>query len=207
MRLRTDEKIIDEDCLVILDAIFVYVARKSILGIRKSENKDAALFSKYFDELVLATNKREKMLEICSNQTFSMRLPNDKEVHQFLLSEKSNFYNFESGKFLFSLIEESLTKNRPALNDKQLQVEHIMPQTLNDTWKNELGENYQEIHDNYLNNIGNLTLIRHNQELSNHSFRGKKRFMKIMRECKLPKIKSLTSKIGVRNKLKTVQSI
>ena len=55
-----------------------------------------------------------------------------------------------------------------------LSVEHIMPQTLSETWKNELGENYKAIHDNYLNNIGNLTLIRHNPELSNHSFRGKK---------------------------------
>ncbi len=114
------------------------------------------------------------MLEICSNQTFSMRLPNDNEIKEFLLSEKSNFYNFEGGKFLFSLIEESLTKNRPVLNDKHLQVEHIMPQTLNETWRNELGADYKAIHDNYLNNIGNLTLIRHNQELSNHSFRDKK---------------------------------
>jgi len=174
LHLRTEQKFTDDDCLAILDAIFVYVARKSILGIRKSENKDAALFAKYFDELVSATNKREAMLDICANQTFAMRLPNDIEIQNFLLSEKSNFYNFESGRFLFSLIEESLTKNRPALTDKILQVEHIMPQTLNDTWKIELGANHKVIHDNYLNNIGNLTLIRHNQELSNHSFRGKK---------------------------------
>jgi uncharacterized protein with ParB-like and HNH nuclease domain len=174
LHLRTEQKINDDDCWAILDAIFVYVARKSILGIRKSENKDAALFAKYFDELVAATNKRDAMLAICANQTFAMRLPNDNEIRNFLLSEKSNFYNFESGRFLLSLIEESLTKNRPTLTEKILQVEHIMPQTLNDTWKSELGANHKVIYDNYLNNIGNLTLIRHNQELSNHSFRGKK---------------------------------
>ncbi len=174
LHLRAEQKITDDDYLMILDAIFVYVARKSILGIRKSENKDAVLFARYFDELVLATNKRDAMLEICANQTFAMRLPNDNEIKNFLSSEKSNFYNFESGRFLLSLIEESLTKNRPALTDKILQVEHIMPQTLNETWKNGLGANYKAIHENYLNNIGNLTLIRHNQELSNHSFRDKK---------------------------------
>jgi uncharacterized protein with ParB-like and HNH nuclease domain len=174
LHLITDKKINDDDCLAILDAIFVYVARKSLLGIRKSENKDAALFSKYFEQLVKANNKRNAMLEICANQTFSMRLPNDNEIQDFLLSEKSNFYNFESGRFLFSLIEEGLTKNRPSLTDKFLQVEHIMPQTLNETWKKELGENYLAFYDNYLNNIGNLTLIRHNQELSNHSFIQKK---------------------------------
>jgi uncharacterized protein with ParB-like and HNH nuclease domain len=174
LHLRTEQKITDDDCLAILDAIFAYITRKSILGIRKSENKDAALFAKYFDELISASNKREVMLDICANQTFAMRLPNDNEIYNFLLSEKSNFYNFESGRFLFCLIEESLTKNRPTLTDKILQVEHIMPQTLNHTWKNELGTNHKAIHDNYLNNIGNLTLIRHNHELSNHSFRGKK---------------------------------
>lgn len=174
LHLRTEQKITDEDCLAILDAIFVYVARKSILGNRKSENKDVALFSKYLDELVVATDKREMMLEICANQIFAMRLPNDNEIQDSLLSEKSNFYNFESGKFLLCLIEESLTKSRPVLNDNNLQVEHIMPQTLNETWKSELGDNYKTIHDNHLNNIGNLTLIRHNSELSNHSFKRKK---------------------------------
>jgi uncharacterized protein with ParB-like and HNH nuclease domain len=174
LHLRSEQKITDDDCLAILDAIFVYVARKSIIGIRKSENKDAVLFAKHFDELVSANNKRNAMLEICANQIFAMRLPNDNEIVDFLLNEKSNFYNFESGKFLLSLIEESLTKNRPSLTDNLLQVEHILPQTLNDSWRQELGANHKVIHDNYLNNIGNLTLIRHNQELSNHSFRKKK---------------------------------
>jgi uncharacterized protein with ParB-like and HNH nuclease domain len=174
LHLKTDQRISGGACLEILDAIFIYVARKSVLGIRKSENKDAALFAKYFDDIVSASNKKAKMLEICASQAFSMRLPNDAEVKNYLVSDKSNFYNFDSGKFLFSLIEESLTKNRPSLADKILQVEHIMPQTLNDIWKNELGVNYKMIHDNYLNNIGNLTLIRHNQELSNLSFSDKK---------------------------------
>ena len=49
-----------------------------------------------------------------------------------------------------------------------------MPQTLNDTWKADLGSRYQEIHDNYLNNIGNLTLIKHNSELGNRPFAEKK---------------------------------
>ena len=49
-----------------------------------------------------------------------------------------------------------------------------MPQTLNDNWKNMLGIDYQRIYDAYLNNIGNLTLIRHNQELGNSPFVNKK---------------------------------
>jgi len=174
LHLRTEEKLNDNDTLAILDAIFIYIFRRRILRLTQGENKNAPRLVKYFDELIEAADKKAKMLEILSNQQYALRLPNDNEIKNYLSSPESNLYNLKSSKFLQSLIEEKLTKNRPALNDKFLQVEHIMPQTLNETWKNELGENYQEIHDNYLNNIGNLTLIRHNPELSNHPFKKKK---------------------------------
>ncbi len=174
LHLRTGKKLDDNDTLAILDAIFIYIARRRILRVTQGENKNAPLLVKYFDNLIEAKDKKAKMLEILSNQQYALRLPNDNDIITYLSSPESNFYNLRSSKFFQSLIEEKLTRNRPALNDKLLQVEHIMPQTLNETWESELGENYQKIHDNYLNNIGNLTLIRHNQELSNHSFIGKK---------------------------------
>ena len=49
-----------------------------------------------------------------------------------------------------------------------------MPQTLNQAWKDELGPDYETVHQEYVNTIGNLTLIRHNQELGNKSFSLKK---------------------------------
>lgn len=174
LHLRTEEKIDDNGCLAILDAIFIYIFRRRILRITQGENKNAPSLVEYFDDLISAENKKEKMLELLSNQQYALRLPNDNDISTYLLSIDSNFYNLRSGKFLQSLIEEYLTRSRPNLNDKRLQVEHIMPQTLNDEWKNELGGNYQQIHDEYINNIGNLTLIRHNQELGNNSFSDKK---------------------------------
>ena len=174
LHLRTEEKIDDTGCLAILDAIFIYIFRRRILRITQGENKNAPLLVGYFDDLISAENKKEKMLELLSNQQYALRLPNDNDISTYLLSTESNFYNLRSGKFLQSLIEEYLTRSRPNLNDKRLQVEHIMPQTLNDEWKSEIGENYQQIHDDYINNIGNLTLIRHNQELGNSSFSDKK---------------------------------
>lgn len=174
LHLRSEEKLNDDEVLSILNSVFIYIARRRILRLTQGENKNAPTLVKHFDMLIEANDKEAAMLEILSNQQYALRLPNDNDLTSSLSSTESNFYNLRSSKFLQSLIEEKLTRNRPSLNDKLLQIEHIMPQTLNDTWRNELGENYQEIHDNYLNNIGNLTLIRHNQELSNHSFRGKK---------------------------------
>ncbi|GAA8658792.1 hypothetical protein HpBT335_08260 [Helicobacter pylori] len=48
-----------------------------------------------------------------------------------------------------------------------------MPQTLTEEWERDLGENFQEIHDKYLNTIGNLTLTGYNPEYSNKSFKEK----------------------------------
>lgn len=55
-------------------------------------------------------------------------------------------------------------------NKKQYQIEHIMPQKLSPEWIKDLGDNYKKIHENWLNNIGNLTLTGYNPELSNKSF-------------------------------------
>ena len=173
LQLRTDNELTSDDCLSILEAIFIYITRRRILRLTQAENKNAPLLVKYFDELINHSNKKDKMLNILGGQPYALRLPNDNEIQSYLTSMDSNFYNLRICKFLFSLIEEKITKSRPK-NDNFLQVEHIMPQTLNDNWKNMLGYDYQRIYDTYINNIGNLTLIRHNQELGNNSFEYKK---------------------------------
>jgi len=53
-----------------------------------------------------------------------------------------------------------------------------MPKTLSDNWREELGEDYEEVHLELLDNIGNITLIRHNQELGNKPFTEKKELYK-----------------------------
>jgi uncharacterized protein with ParB-like and HNH nuclease domain len=50
------------------------------------------------------------------------------------------------------------------------EVEHVMPQTLNDAWKKTLGANAERIHTDFLHRPGNLTLSAYNQELWNHPF-------------------------------------
>jgi len=56
-------------------------------------------------------------------------------------------------------------------------IEHIMPQTLSDQWKNELGKNYEQIYDQYLDTLGNLTIVTSewNASLSNSAFSEKRR--------------------------------
>ena len=113
------------------------------------------------------------MFEILASLESNARLPNDLELTRYL--ETANFYNYQYCKFVLALIEEKITKSRPNMSEKVLQIEHIMPQTLSEEWQKELGPDYDTIHQELVNTIGNLTLIRHNQELSNKSFAEKKK--------------------------------
>ena len=55
-------------------------------------------------------------------------------------------------------------------------LEHIMPQKLTDSWKVELGENFDRLFQDYLHTLGNLTLVtgEWNSALSNLPFFDKK---------------------------------
>ncbi|AEN89206.1 hypothetical protein BMWSH_2324 [Priestia megaterium WSH-002] len=72
-------------------------------------------------------------------------------------------------KLILETIEESYN-HKEKVNYKNLSVEHIMPQTLNESWKQELGTAYEEIHEQHLHTLGNLTLTAYNAEMSNENY-------------------------------------
>ncbi len=58
--------------------------------------------------------------------------------------------------------------------DSKISIEHIMPQTLTQDWKDALGTNYEEIHKTYLHTMANLTLTGYNSSYSNKKFTDKR---------------------------------
>ena len=163
----------NRDLAEVLDAFRIYCMRRRLLSITAAENKVFPTLVNHIEELENSYDKRKKMFEILANLESNARLPNDVELARYL--ENSNFYNYQYSKFVFALIEEKITKSRPDISDKILQIEHIMPQTLSEDWKKELGPDCDTILQEFGNTIGNLTLIRHNQELGNKSFEEKKK--------------------------------
>lgn len=105
--------------------------------------------------------------------------PNDES---FIKSfEEREVYKMRSNYrlYLFSSIEESLNKEAVGvmkkIEDGVLSIEHVMPQTLTDDWKKELGPEFsQEDYDKWIHNIGNLTLTAYNTEYSNRKFTEKR---------------------------------
>lgn len=162
----------DFELTEILDAFRIYIVRQRILGLSAAANKAFPELVKYFGDLENAPDKRRRMFEILGRQQYNLRIPSNRELEAYL--REANFYNFAYKKFILALVEESLTKSRPDLRDPSLQVEHIMPQTLNAAWKADLSEDAENVHRELCDTIGNLTLIRHNQELGNRAFAVKK---------------------------------
>lgn len=102
-------------------------------------------------------------------------LPTDEQIKQEL--DKFEFYLRDSRycRFVLTEIERLFGhKEKVDLSDKAVQIEHIMPQELTQSWREMLGENADEKHETYLHTLGNLTLTGYNPELSNNSFADKK---------------------------------
>jgi uncharacterized protein with ParB-like and HNH nuclease domain len=166
-------KMSENDLASIIKAFNIYTIRRRILKLVKGENKALPGLVKDVNELETAPDKTETTFKVLSAQEYNLRLPNDAELSTQLAS--MNFYNFDYSEYILALVEEELTKARPDIHDDaHLQIEHVMPQTLNSDWESELGPNFEEIHTNYVHSIGNLCLIRHNQELGNKKFSEKK---------------------------------
>ena len=117
------------------------------------------------------------MFELLANLFYSLRLPNNSEMSTALTS--MNFYEGlkQYSKLILGKIEEHNSKVSVDFRNPKITIEHIMPQKLTDSWKVELGEHFEEIHRNYLHNIGNLILTEFNSEIGNKSFEVKKRML------------------------------
>ena len=165
-------KLSDETLISTLQTIRTYLIRRRILGLAQGENKNIVTLSKKIESI---SNGTVSMLELLTTMFYRLRLPNDNEMKNTLTS--MNFYEGlkQYSKLILGKIEEHNTKVAVDFRNKKVTIEHIMPQTLEDRWKVELGEHFSEIHKTYLHNIGNLILTEFNSEIGNKSFEEKKR--------------------------------
>jgi len=134
--------------------------------------RDIKNFEDYKDNYV------EILKYILSQKRSSQRFPKDEELKEKMIVK--NLYNMNAKNNMHILERLENFNNRETIDlqkllaENKLTIEHIMPQTLSNKWKNELGNNYEHIHNTYLHTIGNLTLTAYNGEMSNKSFLEKK---------------------------------
>lgn len=179
----------EDEKYAVLDVVENYWARRIIC------NYPANALQKMFAILhtdILKIYKRHELRQVELTLPYSQILkyillrkqgtsafPTDREVNEMFPARQ--IYRIPSSyrNFLFERMEN---ENSPEANDTIVEkmkdgtftIEHIMPQTLTPQWKQELGDNWQEIHTTYLHTFANLTLTGFNISYSNHSFQEKK---------------------------------
>lgn len=72
---------------------------------------------------------------------------------------------------------ESAFEHKEQVPYDKLTIEHVMPQTLSDEWKQQLGSDWQMVHELRLHTLGNLTLTAYNSELCNEPYAVKRKLL------------------------------
>ncbi len=170
-----NKKFIDENTFVnSISLIRNYLLRRTIVDkTAKNLNKFfSGLYSKIFKERTNKQNYFDSIASYFIQITTTDRFPSDYEFK--LAFQRNNMY---SSKTLckFILLEIENYNSKEYIDPIDLSIEHIMPQSKTEEWANEIGrDNYEFVMEQYLHNIGNLTLTGYNPDLSNNAFIKKK---------------------------------
>ncbi|WP_187881291.1 DUF262 and DUF1524 domain-containing protein [Helicobacter pylori] len=163
----SDGVLSNQDFTPIIALIESYICRRAVCGFgSNSLNKVFPSFTKYIQKDEYFKSLKAHFGSLKGKQRF----PNNDEFKEHFIT--IDFYHFQKKEYFFERLEKFDTEE--PVDTQKCTIEHIMPQTLTEEWKRDLGENFQAIHDKYLHTIGNLTLTGYNQEYSNKSFQEKR---------------------------------
>ncbi|MGL2916724.1 GmrSD restriction endonuclease domain-containing protein [Helicobacter pylori] len=173
-----------QDFIPIIYLIESYICRRAVCGLgTNSLNKVFLSFTKHIQKDEYFKSLKAHFVYLTEKQRF----PNNDEFKDLFIT--IDFYNFQKREYFLERLEKFDTKE--PVDTQECTTEHIMPQTLEEEWERDLGENFQAIHEKYLHTIGNLTLTGYNQEYSNKSFQEKRDMEKGFKQSPLKLNQSL----------------
>lgn len=165
---RNDGLISDNDAVEILTIMESYWMRRAVCALPTNTAGPVciSMLKSLYNEDQLSSFKKN-----LSTLTYAQRMPNDDEVIQTLKTLKIYSISSNRTKTILDTLENY--KRKEYVPTKEYTIEHIMPQTLSDGWKKELGTDWERIYEMYLHTIGNLTLTGYNSEYRNKRFTDK----------------------------------
>ena len=168
-----------EDFANLLKTIETYIVRRAVCGIPTN------VLNRFFPTVYQKLTKEDlvgSFKKVLKEEKGSSRFPEDDDFERDL--KQRDLYGTKMASYLLEAIEKY--DNKETVDFQGLQIEHVMPQTLSDEWKKELGEKTWElIFKKYLHTLGNLTLTGYNPEYSNKTFLEKRDMEKGFRQSGL----------------------
>lgn len=168
----------------ILCMIDAYVLRRQICDLPTNS------LNKVFVELHRSVSSHdgdapydEKVAYVLMTRSGKARFPDDAEFVKAMVEKRVYEMRTKNRAYLFSRLENGTSMTATVNGVKNVvyekirlgdyTVEHIMPQTLTEEWRESLGNDWSRIHETWLHRLGNLTLTAYNSEMSNKSFANK----------------------------------
>lgn len=151
-----NEKLTPDGLISIVRTIESYAVRRYFL--KEPTNSLNKLFSSLcdLDDNTLLSSFTDALASRDSNDNLYWP-SNEKFEEAFLVYPIYNKKPWLS-KLVLDDLEKSFSHPEP-IQLEDLTIEHIMPETLDDTWKDYLGQDWKDIFEKFDHTIGNLTLI------------------------------------------------
>jgi uncharacterized protein with ParB-like and HNH nuclease domain len=102
------------------------------------------------------------------------RWPKDEEFQEAWM--RGHMYSRKVCRLIIESLEEAHDHKEQA-SFAQATIEHVLPQTMTDAWREALGPEAEALHERLCDTIGNLTLSAYNSNLSNLPFPHKKKLL------------------------------
>ena len=171
----------DEDLLKAIEIIESFLIRRLVCGLPTSPLNKLFVYTGDEIEKNLKKNPTTNYLDVFTyaimTKTGKSRFPNEHDFDEKFCSFELYNAKPSAKKFILERLENHKSKERVAveeqINNGELTIEHIMPQTPSDDWKKYLGDSWELIHTKYVHTIGNLTLTAYNSDYSNFAFEKK----------------------------------
>ena len=147
-----------------------FVVRRAVYGV--PTNRLRSLFTK-----MSAQAHSSDFVEWSRGYLLSNEWPDDKGFRNSFAGYRLYSNRLNRTNLILQTLELDFGhREHPDFNG-QISIEHVMPQTLTDEWKEMLGSDASEVHSKWLHTPGNLTLTGYNSELGNYSFDKKKELL------------------------------
>lgn len=149
----------DADLAEAIELLAGFILRRLVCG-ESSRN-----YSRWF--VSACSQLADEPLENLRAYLIGRGFPEDTRLERSML-----LYNLYKSGYADAVLRalEGTHPHREPASLAQAQVEHIMPQTLTQAWRDALGSEAGRIHSDWLNTIGNLTLSAYNQHMGNKPF-------------------------------------
>jgi Protein of unknown function (DUF1524) len=148
-----DGQFAEEEFLGVLRILFSFIIRRMVAGV--PSNSLSGLFVGLCKiKPVSETPTAWLSASLCSEEK-NRRLSNDVEFSSAWMN--AQLYGSRACPVILETIDADF-EHHEAVQLDEIQVEHVMPQTLSAEWEAMLGSEALAIHSNLLHTIGNLTL-------------------------------------------------